>query len=268
MNTSEIQKIKLLSFSEIINGKEAFVRMTDDGYLFVVDLVMVVTGHNRETALKTLKRLDPAMFHPDKIVERLNTQGSLTKLILFRNAIELIMILPGKTAKDLRVKFSSIIQRFLEGDQSLSIPSEEYLTSESYERNESSSAICTTLMEQHPRDSVNEMARKELKRNVDEDFEQNIHKRRKRGHDLDVSVLRIAVENKKRDLANEEMDIDIKHAKYMQTIMEVQGKIIDKYVSLCSMESIDQEATTLFKENLLKIATQSTKFMGVFSPVV
>jgi hypothetical protein len=238
------------SFAEIVKGRNDSVYMTSDGFLHVIDLVMVITGHNRDTSGKILRRLDPAVFHPDKIQERQSFTGNgsrMIKLISCKNAIELIMVLPGTTAKETRVQIASIIQRLIAGDLS---PIKEVKTNA------------------NSRDSVNEMARKEMKRNADEDFEQNMNKHRKRGHDLDVSVLRIAVENKKRDLANEEMDIDVKHAKYMQTIMEVQGTIIDKYVSICSMESIDQEATTLFKENLLKIATQSTKFMGVFSPVV
>jgi hypothetical protein len=43
-------KVKSFSFAEIVRGRDASVRMTDDGYLYAVDLVMVVTGKDRDHA--------------------------------------------------------------------------------------------------------------------------------------------------------------------------------------------------------------------------
>jgi hypothetical protein len=42
-----------------------------------------------------------------------------TKLVGFQDAIELIMVLPGKVAKETRAKFADIIRRYLAGDKSL-----------------------------------------------------------------------------------------------------------------------------------------------------
>lgn len=39
-----------MSFAEIVKGRDASVRMTDDGYLYAVDLVMVMTGADRNYA--------------------------------------------------------------------------------------------------------------------------------------------------------------------------------------------------------------------------
>lgn len=39
---------KTMSFAEIVRGREASVRMTDDYLLYAVDLVMVVTGKDRD----------------------------------------------------------------------------------------------------------------------------------------------------------------------------------------------------------------------------
>ena len=39
---------KIMSFAEIVRGREASVRMTDDFLLYAVDLVMVVTGKDRD----------------------------------------------------------------------------------------------------------------------------------------------------------------------------------------------------------------------------
>ncbi len=44
-----------------------------------------------------------------------------TKLVSFENAIELIMVLPGKVAKKARAKFANIIRRYLAGDKSLTV---------------------------------------------------------------------------------------------------------------------------------------------------
>lgn len=45
--------------------------------------------------------------------------GPKTKLVSFEHAIELVMVLPGKSAKSIRKKFADIITRYLDGDSSL-----------------------------------------------------------------------------------------------------------------------------------------------------
>ena len=35
---------KVMSFAEIVQGRDATVRVTHDGFLYAVDLVMVMTG--------------------------------------------------------------------------------------------------------------------------------------------------------------------------------------------------------------------------------
>jgi len=97
------------------------VRVTPDGLLYAVDLTMVVTGSTRDDSGKALRRLSDENFSSDKLTER-NTGGSgnsRTKLVTFQNAIELIMVLPGKIAKETRTKFANIITRYLAGDDSL-----------------------------------------------------------------------------------------------------------------------------------------------------
>jgi hypothetical protein len=42
-----------------------------------------------------------------------------TKLLTFENAIELVMVLPGKVAKETRTQFANIIRRYIAGDHSL-----------------------------------------------------------------------------------------------------------------------------------------------------
>lgn len=108
-----------LSFEEIIPGSS--VRFTDDGMLFAVDLVMAITGKNRDEAGMVIRRLTDEIFTSSKLIER-NTGGrgnARTKLVTFNDALELIMVLPGKMAKETRTKFAEIIKRYLAGDSSL-----------------------------------------------------------------------------------------------------------------------------------------------------
>ena len=112
---------KLFSFAEVVQGRDASVRVTDDGLLYAVDLVMVMSGKDRNNAGRDLRDLSDAVFQSTNFVERQlsNHGGHKTKLVSFENAIELIMVLPGKVAKETRKTFASIIQRYLAGDRSL-----------------------------------------------------------------------------------------------------------------------------------------------------
>lgn len=47
---------KLLSFAELVQGRDSSVRVTDDGMLDVVDLVMVVHGAARNYASQVFSR--------------------------------------------------------------------------------------------------------------------------------------------------------------------------------------------------------------------
>jgi len=118
---AEIDPNTMISFAEIVGGRNAIVRVTEDKLIYAVDLVMAVTGQTRDHAGKTLRNLNDAIFHSEKISERQMSSrgGAPTKLVSLQNAIELIMVLPGKLAKDIRTKFATIIRRYMAGDQSL-----------------------------------------------------------------------------------------------------------------------------------------------------
>ena len=81
---------------------------------------MVVTGKNRDDAGKVLRRLTDDIFQSDKMSERPSDNGGHpTKLLTFQNALELVMVLPGRIAKETRTQFAGIIQRYLAGDHTL-----------------------------------------------------------------------------------------------------------------------------------------------------
>lgn len=70
---------------------------------------------------QALRNLNNEVFQSEKFLERqLSTHGGhKTKLIAFKDAIELVMVLPGKVAKETRAQFAGIIQRYMAGDGGL-----------------------------------------------------------------------------------------------------------------------------------------------------
>lgn len=70
---------------------------------------------------QTLRGVGNDVFPSEKMIERqLSTHGGpKTKLVSFRDAIQLVMVLPGKIAKETRAQFASIIERYLAGDKTL-----------------------------------------------------------------------------------------------------------------------------------------------------
>ena len=109
------------SFADIVMDRDPYVRMTSDNLLYVSDLAMVVTGKSNDDAGKCIRSLPESLFDPSKYVERkLSTRGGRpTKLVTLQDAIELVMVLPGKVARETRQKFAEIIRRYLAGDASL-----------------------------------------------------------------------------------------------------------------------------------------------------
>jgi hypothetical protein len=112
---------KNFSFASIVEGRDASVRVTDDGLLVAVDLAMVVSKKSQNNAGKDLRNLKENIFSAAKFTARdmpgAGNKG--VKLVAFNDAIELIMVLPGKSAKCMRKQFANIIVRYLDGDRSM-----------------------------------------------------------------------------------------------------------------------------------------------------
>jgi len=112
---------KSISFDEIVKGRDATVRITEDGLLYAIDLVMVVTGKNRNEAGEAIRRIPEDLFSSDRMTERKVPGKGMTKtkLVKFEDAIELIMVLPGKMSRSCRKQMADVIVRYLDGDFSL-----------------------------------------------------------------------------------------------------------------------------------------------------
>lgn len=113
--------IKAISFAEIIHGRDSSMRVTHDGFIYAVDLVMVVTGLDRNHSGNALRRVIDRNLLSLNLSER-NTGGkgnSNTKLINLKEALQLVMVLPGEMAKTVRVQISEIMTDFFKGEESI-----------------------------------------------------------------------------------------------------------------------------------------------------
>jgi hypothetical protein len=186
---------KYFSFAEIVQGRDASVRVTDDGYVYAVDLVMVVTGQSRDDAGKILRRLTDDIFPSDKMSERkMPGKGNAhTKVLTFQNAIELIMALPGHDAKEIRVQFSRIINRYLAGDHTLISEIQANAASDS---------------------PVAQMARKSLGIATEEDL-----LRKRRREDLELDKLQQDIVKMQQDIQAQKRQAMVTHVhSYMETM--------------------------------------------------
>jgi len=57
-----------ISFDELVHGHDATVRVTADRLIYAVDLVMVVTGKNREDSAKVIRDISEDKFKQVLIV--------------------------------------------------------------------------------------------------------------------------------------------------------------------------------------------------------
>lgn len=114
-----------LSFAEIVKGRDASVRVFEDGLVDVVDLVMVVTAKDCNHSNACLRSLDNSLFDNQKVV-----MHNGRKYVTLKDAITLIMVLPGKMAKELRSQFAEIIEKYIRTNLGLSevVSVEEPLT--------------------------------------------------------------------------------------------------------------------------------------------
>lgn len=97
-----------LSFAQIVQGRDASVRVIEDGLADLVDLVMVSTGKDCNQSNELLRELKPSLFDKERIFFK-----NKRRYVTLKDAITLIMVLPGKMAKELRSQFADIIHDYI-----------------------------------------------------------------------------------------------------------------------------------------------------------
>ncbi len=216
-------KQRFISFAEIVKGRDASVRITDDGLLYAVDLAMVVTGKNRNDAGQAIRNLKEEIFQSGKFTDRYLslTGGHPTKLVAFQDAIELIMVLPGKVAREIRVGFADIIRRYLAGDHSLITEVQQNAASDS---------------------PIAQLARASMEA---PDQEEVIS--RKRQLEREAILFDLEVAERKQRLVQITTE-SLAHA------IAVQRTLREEYTALCPGQVMDDRARLMFKDNLLNLA--------------
>jgi hypothetical protein len=70
---------------------------------------------------QVILRIPDTVFDSSKFIERQLSKhgGPKTKLVSLRDAMQLVMVLPGKVAKETRAQFAGVIERYIAGDRSL-----------------------------------------------------------------------------------------------------------------------------------------------------
>jgi hypothetical protein len=70
---------------------------------------------------QVILRIPDTVFDSSNFIERQLSKhgGHKTKLVSLRNAMQLVMVLPGKMAKETRAQFAGVIERYIAGDMSL-----------------------------------------------------------------------------------------------------------------------------------------------------
>lgn len=234
MQTSSVQEMpmgsqKTFSFAEIVKGRDASVRVTDDGLLYAVDLVMVVTGASRDDAGKALRRLSDETFPSDKLSDKtFPGKGNYkTKLIGFQDAIELIMVLPGRVAKETRTRFADIIRRYLAGDQSL--------ISEVRANAASDSPIAELARQARP----------------EAEAEAAVELGKKRQLERDAILFELEVAERRQRLDNQMIEHQTK-------ALAAQKALMETYTLLCPNQTMDDRARLMFKDNVLNLALLSS----------
>ena len=224
-----------------MKDRDASVRITDDGMIFAVDLVMVMTGKDRDYAGQVLRRLPDETFSSCKLPDR-NFPGkgnANIKLVSFKDALQLVMVLPGKIARETRSRFASIIERYMAGDMSLI---------KEVEANAKSDA------------PIAQMARASLAAERAEeavlDEESLMHKRRL--ETLEIETLEYELSSKKQqtewELSSKKQrgDLDLTIAR-RNAELEYAGNITTNYRALCQDTSMDSRAALVLKDFYLNM---------------
>ena len=237
-----METTRMFSFAEIVKGRDASVGVTDDGMLFAVEIVMIVANKERDYSGQLLRRLPNAFFSSGKLHERhmngLNAPA--TKLVTFKDAIELIMLLPGKTAQKIRCNFAKIIQRYIGGDTSMI------------------TEIVANAASESP---IAQLARATLPVVVaatnDEAF--SIVRKRK-VEELEIATMEMDLQEraervKAMSIANYASEQTVRAAELANRTAEMNyfTSVATSYKGLCEDNSMDERARLMFKDNYINV---------------
>lgn len=103
------------------NNPEGVVRVDSECKFNAIDLVVAFCRNGRKHASKTLVKLKDRDHFSGSDIIYAKYPGSLhhIPLVSYRNAVKVMMLLPGENAKKNREKFAQILQQYFAGDHRL-----------------------------------------------------------------------------------------------------------------------------------------------------
>jgi hypothetical protein len=246
---------RFISFAEIIADRDADVRITHDNMIYAVDLVMVMTGKNRDDAGKAIRNISDETFQSVKFTDRrLPGKGNAhTKLVSFKDALELVMVLPGRIAKETRTKFAGIIQRYMAGDESLV-------------REVEANAQSDAPIQQMARASLAAEAAQAMA--VDPAPDAQALSRKRRIEELEIEKMELAITISRRE-AELQHTISRREAELQHTIsrreaeLDYATKITSTYRELCQDTVMDTRARLMFKDYYLNLVIPHTQQQAI-----
>jgi hypothetical protein len=216
---------KFISFAEVVQGRETNVRLTDDGLFDVVDTVMVVTGKNCNHSNETLRNMKSSLFDNEKFVIRDGRRYATP-----RDIIALIMVLPGKMAKELRSQFADIIEKHIAV------------------QHDPISGTTTLQLQAQP---VTHAVGAGISCSVDSII-------KKRQLEREDTLFEMEMEERRQKLLQLTAETSMKAAEAQMKVMDVQKRLRDEYTLLCPNQVMEDRVRLQFKDNLLNIASSST----------
>ena len=170
-----------------------------------------------------------------------NTGGSgnsRTKLVSFKHALELVMVLPGRIAKETRTKFAGIIQRYMAGDESLV-------------REVQSNAQSDAPIQQMARASLAAEAAPAMA--VEPVQDAQALSRKRRIEELEIEKMELAITISRRE---SELQYNISRR---EAELDYATKITSTYRDLCQDTVMDTRARLMFKDYYLNLVIPHTQ---------
>ena len=229
-----------LSFESIIKDRDTSVRVTPDGFVHAVDLSAAMTGADRKNAATTLTTMDPDMYPRDNYIERKmpGTGNGRTKLVTFKNAIHLIMVLPGKLAREVRVQFADIIRNHFASGPGSSAIAELARDSIAKDPMPPQSGIqAVQVANENP-------AQANLKRSVDFDIG---------SAELETAERKCKVALMLADARNKSSEARNKSAEAHHKEIENQKELLAAYFSICTHAALNDEDKAALKANMMRV---------------
>ena len=103
----------MLSFSQIVQGRDSSVLVTEDGLVDVLEVLMIFSGKDRNQSNVALRDLKPDLFDKNTLVTRGNRRYAT-----LQDIINLVAVFPCKVSAETCRLFINIIEDYIKQDTS------------------------------------------------------------------------------------------------------------------------------------------------------